>query len=598
MKTRRRTCGHGWRLVLGIGWHDARMGPHPETRGSTFAAARNILGWVAAVAALCGLAAIGLAGCIGIIEGCTYPYEIGAMAVVPVELDAAHPAATTAIAVDLSADALPGDVEDRGARLQLTLDNVSDVTLTMLPDGAGEPRPLVTAQGHVSIPLDRCEADEPCTARALVLLEWTHPQPGAGLEGTLKVEGLVRVPHTEKRCGMRSDAVAVTAGDPEPRPAPAAAAVGQDRHDASELVQHVTVRLGADRESDGPIPSDAPDGPTVARGHLRVVPDPDPPVAGQFPSGVPGIWLRVTPDDGGPPVLDGPMPTVWPILPADATFPIHASCVRPCERGYWIQAAVYDPAGHSGLDPSHSVYGWSFDASVSSPGAPAPGEAGVAVTLDPRDDLTPPASLVLRGDGAPFRVDARHPATTLAIDASLPDRTAPPYGDVLAQVPVEFSLTTGAAEPGAGTPLWLSNGHYLGDGSTGDDAADTGAWGGPGTVPGPAGRPFAACNGTTDPCAARTGLVLRRYLSVFDNGATTPPYDVHWAWSVVGAPPGATVTVQPLEGETLGGGIPGIGSERPLDPIAAGVVIDGTIVAVLVVLWVARRRRRRRAAAS
>ena len=258
------------------------------------------------------------------------------------------------------------------------------------------------------------------------------------------------------------------------------------------------------------------------------------------------MWLRVTPDDGGSPVLDAPVPTAYPPLPADATFPIDAACEVRCERGYWIQAAVYDPAGRSSVDIANAIFGWAFDASVSS--AVETG-ASVQVTLDAEDGREPPPSLILRGTGDPFRIDADQRAVTLVIDAKVPERDGTPLGDRIADVPIVFRLTTFNVG-GPGQP-WLSNGHYLGDGSTGDDVADTGATGGPVTVSSPAGRPFAACAGVAQACAARTGLVQRYYHTSFDNTDTTPPYDVRWEWSVVGAPPGATVAVRPIAGETL-----------------------------------------------
>jgi hypothetical protein len=211
---------------------------------------------------------------------------------------------------------------------------------------------------------------------------------------------------------------------------------------------------------------------------------------------------------------------------------------------------------------------------------------GIAVTLDAPAGREPPP-LVLRGTGAPFRLDSSHPATTLAIDASVPARPAMSFGDPVADVPVVFRLTTVAVDPGLPGQLWLSNGHYLGDGTTGDDAADTGATGGPATVTSPAGRPLRACEGVTDACATRTGLVLRRYRSSFDN-VDSPPFDVRWEWSVVGAPPGASVTVQPLDGETLDAGIVAM----PPWPVVVGVLVAGVLVLGLAVVGVRSRRRR------
>jgi hypothetical protein len=136
----------------------------------------------------------------------------------------------------------------------------------------------------------------------------------------------------------------------------------------------------------------------------------------------------------------------------------------------------------------------------------------------------------------------------LVIDATVPARSEPLFGDGIGDVNIVFGLTTVGVDPTMSGQLWLSNGHYLGDGSTADDEADTGASAGPGEKRSPPGRPLAACAGTKDPCTARTGLVIQRYDDSFDAGAATPPFDVRWVWSVVGAPPGATIAVRPIDG--------------------------------------------------
>ena len=317
-------------------------------RSLTRAAAALRIGWVsggrlAAVAVIAGLAGVFVAACI--IEGCTLPYESGETVEVRIELDGDHPVATSWIEISLSANALPGDVADRGARLQMTLTEAPDVTLTLVPEGADQPLALISTRGVASLPLDLCQPDEPCTLRALAILEWTRPQPAVTLAPLLTVEGLVKVPHTKDQCGLPGDVVDVNADVPILRPAAAHDAVGAARHDATELVRHVTVRFGADVPV-APAAALTGDDAVIARGHLAITPDANPPGSGAPGTSVPGLWLRVTPDDGGPPVLDRAIQVVYPSLPADATFPLDASCARPCERGYWIQAAVYDPADH------------------------------------------------------------------------------------------------------------------------------------------------------------------------------------------------------------------------------------------------------------
>ena len=514
-----------------------------------------------------------LAACI--VEGCTYPYETGATADVPFELDAGHPVATSLIDIELSDFALPGDVEERGARVKLTLVGAPDVVLTLVPQTTGEAVPIVSSQGVASLPLTHCRPDEPCTVRALAVVEWLHPQAGTAIDARLTVEGLVRVPHTEKKCGLPTNVVTVTASSPVALPPAAGDGVGEARHDVRELVRHVTIRVAPGLEAS------TADEPRAVRGHLAITPDPEPPGIGAAATLVPGMWLRVTPDDGGTPVLDAPVPTSYPPLPADATFPIDAACEVRCERGYWIQAAVYDPAGRSSVDIANAIFGWAFDASVSS--AVETG-ASVQVTLDAEDGREPPPSLILRGTGDPFRIGADQRAETLVIDAQVPERDGTPLGDRIADVPIVFHLTTFNVG-GPGQP-WLSNGHYLGDGSTGDDVADTGATGGPVTVSSPAGRPFAACAGVAQACAARTGLVQRYYHTSFDHTDTTPPYDVRWEWSVVGAPPGATVTVRPIAGETLGDSIGPVSG-----PLLVATLLAGGTLLALVAIGAIRRRR-------
>ena len=81
--------------------------------------------------------------------------------------------------------------------------------------------------------------------------------------------------------------------------------------------------------------------------------------------------------------------------------------------------------------------------------------------------------------------------------------------------------------------------------------------------------------------------MLKHYTSVFDKGVPTPPYDVHWEWSVVGAPAGSTVTVEPLEGETLGG----LAITPPPWQVVVGVLVAGAVVLVLAIRGVRTRRR-------
>jgi hypothetical protein len=483
--------------------------------------------------------------------------------------------------LQVAAAAFAADVPDHGARLQLTLGGAPDLALTLIPDGADGPVAVVANNGVVSLPLESCRADESCELDALAVVEWTAEDPPQGpLPVNLKVEGLARVPHTDKRCGLPANAVILTATPPVLRSRTGIGVTPRQAHDATELVQHVTVRFpsGIDTATET-------DSPVVTRGHLAIDPDPNPPQTGFPATSVPGAWLRVTPDDGGRPVLDVPVPVRYPVLPADATFPMDPACLRPCERGFWIQVAVYDPAGRRFGDADTAVYAWSFDASAFATGAARSGPSAIVVDLD-ATDLPAPPSLVLRGTGPAFDVDGDHPATTLAIDAAAPAQGPRPFGDVLGEATIVFQVTTVPLQPLGASKPFISNGHYIGDGSDDDDKADTGGWGGVATVPSPPGRPFGPCPDPATACAARTGLVLRRYDDVFDSGAPTPPYEVRWAWTVVGAPPGATVTVAPIPGETLDA--TGIG----LNPAMAGALLGATVMGGVLILWLARRRNR------
>jgi len=550
------------------------------------------VGPLAALPTLAGFAALFVAACI--FGECLVPAEAGQTVEIPFELDPDRPVATSWIEVSLSAEALPADFEDRGVRLVLTLAEASDVTLTIVPDGTTQPMALIASHGVVSLPLDRCRPEEPCTVRALAVVEWSRPEQGLTRAPRLTVAALARVPQTSDLCGLPGDAIALSVTPPVQRQATARDAVGEERHGGTELVRHVTVRFGADVPDPAGNGSSKDTEPVVVRGHIGITPDADPTDPGARATAVAGLWLRVTPDDGGPPVLDGPIPTAYPPLPADATFPIDPSCARPCEQGYWLQAAVYDPAGRSSVDPKAGVFGWTFDASASAGEPVGAADGSISVTLARAGGGAAPPSLIVRGTGDPFRVDPAHEATTLVIDATVPERPASPFGDVIADASIVFELTTVGVDRSMEGDLWLSNGHYLGDGSTADDEADTGAWGGPGTVSSPAGRPFAPCAGVTDRCIARTGLVLGYYDGVFDAGAPTPPFDVRWDWSVIGAPPDAAITVRTVEGETLDGGIDVGGVGVPTAMIALVVLLAGVGFAALAMRSRKRARHRTR----
>jgi hypothetical protein len=292
----------------------------------------------------------------------------------------------------------------------------------------------------------------------------------------------------------------------------------------------------------------------------------------------------------------------YPTLPAAADFPILDDCQSggPCARGYWIQILVFDPTGRSLDDAAFDPFTWSVDASVSYPEGAQPPTDGLSVVADtgPAGIATPP-SLVLRGPGGTFHVDDAHVVTSLTIDAHLePRATAPVFGDGRAGVTIIFNLRS-YATPGssAGAPdsyLWLSNGHYVGDGSTGDDQADTGGWGGPGRMAYPPGRPLAACAGVVTACTSQTGLVVHRYTDSFAHGDQVTTFEVAWDWVVIGAPPDASVEVVAQDGETPLAGtneIPGSTSRGVLVLVALALVM---VAAVVGNALINRRKRLRR----
>ena len=547
---------------------------------------------VAGMAAVGCVMAIAVAACIS--EGCMYPDELGVSTSVAFELDAQHPAAASHVTVSLASTALPSAFEGRGARLNLSLADAPDVTLTLVPDGDAVPIPVASGRGVTDVALSSCQPDSPCTVDLLAIVEWTKPVAGARVAATMTAYGLVRVPRTQELCGLPADSISVEATPPTPRRS-AVAGIEQQAHDGSELVGHVTVAL----EGGAPPARPAAD-PVIARGHLAFLAPT--PVEGAAPSAIAGLWLRVTADDGTI-VLDGPVPASYPILPADATFPVLAGCPdTPCRNGYWIQAAAYDPTGHTPLDVAAPAFEWRFDASTTSPDDDDAAPATVRVDADHGE--RPPKSLVTTGDAGSFRIEPGHDTHTFVIDASIPGHDLGPLGgDALSQASIQFDVTSSrVAEPDPGTNgnggqggasgspyLWLSNGHYLGDGSTADDRADTGGWGGPGTVPSPVGRPLAACAGLADACAARTGFVLARYDDVFGRDSAHT-FDVRATWRVVGAPAGATIDVRTIDGATLDNGSSAV---WPLPVVIAVVVLAGVGV-MLAMRFVVRSRSRRR----
>ena len=113
------------------------------------------------------------------------------------------------------------------------------------------------------------------------------------------------------------------------------------------------------------------------------------------------------------------------------------ACEVRCERGYWIQACGLRPGRpvvrrhrqrHLRLGLRRQRLVGSRNRGI------RPGHAGR------RGRARTPPSLILRGTGDPFRVDAENRATTLVIDAKVSERDGRPLGDRIADVPIVFRL--------------------------------------------------------------------------------------------------------------------------------------------------------------
>jgi hypothetical protein len=522
---------------------------------------------------------------------CFSPNGIGAIGNASFLLDAAHPVALTHVAVSLSAEALPADLATGAATLTTTLKGPDDVSVTFIPDSSGRPAGLVSGHGVIHLSLDACERGRACQLTFTAVAEWTAPRAGASTSAELTIDVGIRFPFMHGRCGPPAGATAtVGTTPPESRSSLLQARLASRAGPIGELVQHVTVRLDDPAALIDPLAERS----VVARGRLAVAPGETGAITGSAPVPITGLWIRVTPDDATEPLVDAPVTVAYPTsLPADAVFPILDRCHSddPCAEGYWIQMLVYDPGGHTPASVPFAPFDWQLEVGISAPEGRSLPTSGLSVVADAGRAIAPtPPSLVNTGQGGSFHVEDNHPATTLAITATIPERsTRPVFGDARADATILFLVST-TADPGSrGGHLYLSTGHYVGDGSTADDAADTGGWGAPvgGGVdpyPYPVGRPLSACSGVDSPCTSRTGLVIRRYSSVFERDSPTS-FGASWQWRVVGAPPGTQLTVTAVDGEALDAG------SGP--PIPAPVVLAALFVAIVVATLVLRPRLRR-----
>ena len=174
-----------------------------------------------------------------------------------------------------------------------------------------------------------------------------------------------------------------------------------------------------------------------------------------------------------------PGPDRVPAAAADATFPIDMAS-RSDERGCRSRAAVYDPVrSRSSVDRQRHLR-LGLRASVSS--AVETGGHALQVMLDGGDGREPPPSLISCTAPASIRIQPTTAQRRWSSTQKVPERDRR-RSATQSPTSIVFRLTTFNVG-GPGQP-WLSIGHYLGDGSTGDDRADTGATGGPVTVTSP-----------------------------------------------------------------------------------------------------------------
>lgn len=531
-------------------------------------------------------AGVVVAACI--IEGCTINHVVRDQDSIAFVLDQDHPVATASLRVTLPAESNSEDLRFGAAQLTSTLDAPADVTLTLVRDSTGVPLSTISGRGGADLALDDCAPAVVCELALTAVVEWTHPTGSSAVSATWSIDAAVTYPTRPDRCGPPPGAkIEISSGRPDARSAVVRGALDPRTSDVAELIQHITIRF------DGTAGSPAPRWPVVARGRLAVTDADDTPEPTTGP--IPAVWMRLTPDDGGPPIVDGPVKVTFPeFLPASAAFPILSSCESgPCVEGYWVQILAYDPNGRSPEGTAYAPFQWAMDASVSYPeDVEAPPDAGLSITTEPAAAGNPaPASLVLQGSGGSFHLDDGHPVKTVVTTANVgPRASLPGLSDPLTEASILIRVTTRADPITETGTRWLSNGHLIGDGIAPRDE-DTGGWAQNGERGFAPAKPFRACAGATDPCSAQTGLVIRRYNSAnLDREPDADEFTVDWRWTVFGAPPGATVDVVVVDGATLkakGGGS------------APDAILLATVaLAAIAILVLARRARVRRGDAS
>ena len=531
---------------------------------------------------LVSAAVVLLATCI--IEGCTVDHTTRGETTVRFELDAERPVLTSRATISISADSFPG-VLPGDLRVTSAFDGPAGVLLTLVRTSTGDVLSTIGPPNGARLGVDWCDTAEPCEIDVTAIVEWLEPEPGT-LHAAWTFGAAITYPRSDERCGPPAGArVEAAATEPEPGTHVAGAAIDGEGA-VLEATRHVSFELSAGGSGDALAANLAG---VTASAELRVEAAPvegDP--ARQY---LPGAWLRITPDDGRPPVVDGPLAEGFMAAePGAGVFPVLDGCDRlPCRMGYWVQLLVYDPAGR-GTPASMAPVRWSLRAAVAelTPKPKAPARLAISVDDDAPRDQPPP--LVAEGVGEPFRIEPGRTQWTLTVAASVGARSLPPGLDDPARHARAFIVLQPMRDPDDQGEIWLADGHWIGDGVS-NPIASTSAWGSPsgGEHPEVPGVPLGGCVRSVEPCSATTGLVVRHHESSFAE-ANASRFTVAWRWRVVGAPPGTTLAVE---------AVPGVGLEAPGRPavgLAWFVVVAafGIVVAVVLTRDILRRRYRRK----
>jgi len=284
-------------------------------------------------------------------------------------------------------------------------------------------------------------------------------------------------------------------------------------------------------------------------------------------------WLRILADGNGSPLLDAPLGPLYGASGEEIVdFPILADCEpgAPCRRGYWLVIQAMPVSGFGtdlGWSPKPGVGGidWQLGALAlreSGDGSPAPLE--LAVDREPPDLAPAPIfqTQTIRMDIDP-QVE-RFVDVTLHVPAD--DRSAEPTGTpeplqaayVVANV-TGFGVAHGYHLEGIGA------GPFRG-GANGGSAANLIA------------HPFDACP-DVGPCDTVVRMV--GVLNPDPHSSMSGIPNVTWQLDVLGAPPGTTATVGPVQERPRTDSTGGRNAWSPLVVVAAvgaALAIGGLLV--------------------